>query len=121
MKILFGALTLIFVIFAALQYNDPDPLMWILYYLAVSVITGAAAIGKYLKWLVMAVAAVSVVGLVYYFPGVYDWAINHNAENIAQQMKADKLYIEETREFFGLIISLAAVALVYWKGRNNLD
>ena len=119
MKILFGTLTLIFVLFAALQYNDPDPLTWILYYLGVSVITGTAAMGKYLKWLVMVIAVVSIVGLVYYSPSVYDWAINHNAENIAQQMKAEKLYIEETREFFGLIISLAAVALVFWKGRKN--
>lgn len=121
MKILFSALTLIFVLFAALQYNDPDPIIWILYYLGVSVITGAAAIGKYLKWLVMVIIVVSVVGLVYYSPSVYDWAINHNAENIAQHMKADKIYIEETREFFGLIISLAAAALVFWKGKEKLD
>jgi len=119
MKILFGALTLIFVLFAALQYNDPDPFTWILYYLGISVITGAAAIGKYLKWLVLVFVVVSIAGLIYYSPGVYDWAINHDAENIAQHMKADKMYIEETREFFGLIISLAAIALVFWKGRIN--
>ena len=120
MKILFGTLTLIFVLFAAVQYNDPDPVPWILYYLAVAVLMGAAAMDKYLKWQLIVIAIVTIGGLVYFSPGVYDWAINHNAENIAQQMKADKIYIEETREFFGLIISLAAVALVYWKGRKNL-
>ena len=115
MKILFGTLSLIFVLFAALQYNDPDPVPWILYYLAVAVIMGAAAMDKYLKWQLIVIAIVTVVGLVYFSPGVYDWAINHNAENIAQQMKADKMYIEETREFFGLIISLAALSFVFWK------
>jgi hypothetical protein len=118
MKILFGTLSLIFVLFAVVQYNDPDPLIWITYYLAVAVITGAAAMGKDLRWLVIATSVVSVAGLVYYFPGVYDWAINHNAENIAQSMKADKMYIEETREFFGLVISLTAIILVFRKRKQ---
>lgn len=118
MKILFGTLSLIFVLFAAVQYNDPDPVPWILYYLAVAGLMGASAMGKYLKWPLIVIATVTVAGLVYFSPGVYDWAINHNAENIAQQMKADKIYIEETREFFGLIISLAALGFVFWKGRK---
>ena len=118
MKIVFGFLSVIFLLFAAVQYNDPDPIMWIIYYLGISILTGAMAIGKYFKWLTITLAAVSILGLVYYFPGVYDWGVHHDLENIAQQMKADKPYIEETREFFGILISLAGIGIVYWK-RND--
>jgi hypothetical protein len=34
--------------------------------------------------------------------GVWDWMNKHNAEDIAATMKAEKPWIEETREFFGL-------------------
>ena len=118
MKILFGVLTVVFILFAGLQYNDPDPLIWIPYYLGIAVLTGAMTNGKFLKWLAIVMTVASIVGLIHYFPGVYDWEVNHNAENIAQSMKADKPYIEQTREFFGIAIALAAIALVYWK-RNK--
>ncbi len=119
MKILFGVLTVMFILFAGLQYNDPDPYIWIPYYLGIAVLTGAMVNGRFLKWFVVTMTVASIVGLVHYFPGVYDWEVNHNAENIAQQMKADKPYIEKTREFFGIAISLAAIALVYWKGKKR--
>jgi hypothetical protein len=43
--------------------------------------------------------------------GVLSWAEEHGAENIAQTMKATKPWIEETREFGGLLL-LILVLLV---------
>jgi len=43
--------------------------------------------------------------------GVLNWATAHGAENIAQSMKATKPWIEETREFFGLVIVIVVVVI----------
>jgi hypothetical protein len=43
----------------------------------------------------------------------------HNAENIAHTMKAETPWIEETREFFGLIILIAVLLMNYFYGRRK--
>ena len=43
--------------------------------------------------------------------GVLNWAEEHNAENIAQTMKATKPWIEETREFGGLLILIVVLLI----------
>ncbi|HEY1022328.1 MAG TPA: transmembrane 220 family protein, partial [Flavisolibacter sp.] len=42
--------------------------------------------------------------------GVLSWVNEHDAENIVQSMKATKPWIEETREFFGLLLLVIALA-----------
>ena len=46
--------------------------------------------------------------------GVLDWLNKHNAEDIAATMKAEKPWIEETREFFGLVILVVVLAINYF-------
>ncbi|MFN2440746.1 MAG: hypothetical protein ABR503_16195, partial [Chitinophagaceae bacterium] len=42
------------------------------------------------------------------------------AENIVQSMKATKPWIEETREFFGLLILIVAfIANMIWLSKNK--
>ena len=45
--------------------------------------------------------------------GVLDRFNKHDAENIAQTMESDKPWIEETREFFGLVILIAVLFVNY--------
>jgi len=49
--------------------------------------------------------------------GVVNWFAEHDAENIVQTMKATKPWIEETREFFGLLILIVVFGInyVYYK------
>ncbi len=61
----------------------------------------------------IAVYTLYAVYLLFDKTGVLNWATEHDAENIAQAMKATKPWIEETREFFGLVI-LIAVLLINW-------
>lgn len=42
-----------------------------------------------------------------------EWVQKHNAENLVQSMKATKPWIEETREFLGLIILIVAMLVNY--------
>ena len=45
--------------------------------------------------------------------GLIDWITKHNEENIAETMKAEKPWIEETREFFGLVILIVVLLINY--------
>jgi hypothetical protein len=99
----------IFVLFAALQYNDPDPYIWIPIYLYAALLCYQAIQKKFNPVLYTIGFVVYVTYAAYLFfdkTGVLDWAEEHQAENIAQTMKATKPWIEETREFGGLGIIL---------------
>ena len=114
MKALNILFTLIFILFAALQYNDPDPYIWMPVYLYGAVLCWLAFRGRYYpKAYIAGMVVYTLYALFKVFDtnGLLDWINQHNAQNIAETMKAEKPWIEETREFFGLMI-LVAVLLV---------
>lgn len=109
---------IILVLFAGLQYNDPDPYIWIPIYLYAAFLCYRAIQKKYDP-------ALYVVGLIVYLgyaaylffdkTGVLDWAKEHHSESIVETMKAEKPWIEETREFGGLVIvTLVLVINMFW-------
>ena len=122
MKIFNLVFAILFVLFAALQYNDPDPYIWIPIYL----------FGAYICWLGyrgtmnfvalfigIAVYAVYAIYLIFADDGVLAWIVEHNAENIAGTMKAEKPWIEDSREFFGLAILLIVLLINYFHFRKR--
>jgi general stress protein CsbA len=107
----------VFIVFAALQYNDPDPYLWVPIYMYTAVLCWLAAKKKYHPKLYLygiAVYAVYAVYKVFDANGLVDWIRLHHAENIAETMKAEKPWIEESREFFGLIILITVLAIDYY-------
>jgi hypothetical protein len=97
----------IFIIFAALQYNDPDPYVWMPIYLYAALLCYFAIKGRYNPVLYMIGFVVYLAYAAYLFfdkTGVLNWVNNHHSESIVQTMKATKPWIEETREFGGLMI-----------------
>lgn len=52
--------------------------------------------------------------------GVLAWVTEHDAENIAGSMKASAPWIEETREFFGLLILISVLLLNYYYSRKQV-
>lgn len=107
MKIFNVVFAVLFVLFAALQWNDPDPYVWMPIYLYGAVFCGLAATGKYYKgWYLFGIVACLGYAVFKFFEhdGVLSWMMDHNAENIAGSMKASTPWIEDTREFFGLFI-----------------
>jgi hypothetical protein len=52
---------------------------------------------------------------------VWDWMTQHNAEDIAATMKAEKPWIEETREFFGLVILIVVLTINYFYAKKKLS
>src|SRR5688572_14577395 len=114
MKFLNLFFILLFGLSAALQYNDPDPYIWIPIYLYGAWLCYLSIKGKYNPKLYVAGLIVYIGYAVFLFfdkTGVMSWATEHQAENIVQSMKATKPWIEETREFFGLLLLMFALVL----------
>src|SRR5690349_320932 len=102
----------VFILSAALQYNDPDPYLWVPIYLYGALLCYLAFKGKYnpiLYIIGLLVYGGYAIALLFDKTGVINWAQDHDAENIVQSMKATKPWIEETREFFGLLILIIAL------------
>lgn len=107
---------LLFIFSAALQYNDPDPYVWIPIYMYGALLCWLAFRNKfYPKLYLPGIFAFTAYAAYFFFAedGVLDWITKHNAENIAATMKAEKPWIEETREFFGLLILVAVLLVNY--------
>ena len=51
--------------------------------------------------------------------GVWDWITKHHAANIAGTMKAEQPWIEETREFFGLLIIIVILLTDYFYSKKD--
>ena len=104
----------LFIIFAALQYNDPDPYIWMPIYLYSAGLCFMAARNRYFpKAYLIGIVAYLVYAVYLFFDktGVINWVQEHDAENIAQTMKATKPWVEETREFFGLAILIIVLSI----------
>lgn len=106
--------TVLFILFAGLQYNDPDPFLWIPIYLFAAFLCWKASRGIYHKkllWLGLGLYGLYAVYLLLDKNGVLSWANEHAAESLVTSMKAEKPWIEETREFGGLLILMAVFAV----------
>ncbi len=107
----------LFVLFAALQYNDPDPYLWVPIYMYAAVLCWLAFRNRFYPRAYITGIAVYTIYAVYKIfdqNGLIDWISVHHAENIAETMKAEKPWVEESREFFGLVILMTVLAVDWW-------
>jgi len=116
MKIFNGFFVIIFIIFAGLQYNDPDPYIWMPIYLYAALLCWLSIRKKFFPpayWAGFIVYGAYAVYKVFDKNGLLDWITKHNAQNIAGTMKAETPWVEETREFFGLVIVITVLTINY--------
>lgn len=108
MLVLFG-------IAAALQYNDPDPVVWAATYGLAAVLCGLAAAGR-LPWaLAAALAAAALVWSATLLPSLRGLAA---PGDLARSMRAEAPAIEESREALGLLIVAAWMAVLAVRARR---
>ena len=122
MKIFNLIFVFLFVLFAALQYNDPDPYIWVPIYLYAAALCWQASRNKfYPKAFVAGIVVYAAYAVYKIFDqnGLLDWFELHNAENIAETMKAETPWVEETREFFGLVILIAVLLIDFLYARKK--
>jgi len=107
---------IVFILFAAVQYNDPDPYVWMPLYLYTAVLCWLAFRNKFFPGAYLLGIAVYAAYAIYKFfdqNGVWEWITKHHEANIASTMKAEQPWIEETREFFGLVILIVVLLIDY--------
>ncbi|MFM7802437.1 MAG: transmembrane 220 family protein [Limnohabitans sp.] len=109
-NIVFGVL---FLVCAGLQWNDPDPYLWIPLYLLAALSCAyayKAVMAKRLNIFNIITYAVYAIYLFVAQDGVISWAAEHHFDSLTRSMLASAPWIENTREFGGLIIMLVVCA-----------
>ncbi|MDZ4846058.1 MAG: transmembrane 220 family protein [Chitinophagales bacterium] len=113
-KILSLVFTLLFISFAAVQYNDPDVLVWVYAYLVPVYISFSAFRNQFNKGLIWSMLIGSVLGAITFFP-------YGHFEGVALKDGMKTMNIEYARESLGLavvsIASLIHLAQAYFQSK----
>lgn len=98
---------------AILQYNDPDPLLWGAYYLALGLFAILCSFGLRLRLGFISLVMASILLLGSSWPGVRQYLANKDGQTLANAMSKEYPYIEQTREFGGAAIGLVAAIFCF--------
>ena len=105
-------MVVMFLGFAAVQYNDPDPYIWIPIYLLPAIVSGLVFTGRKVSPLLLLLAAAAFLVAAY-----FQWPAHWAGVALKNGMKT--IDIEEGREALGLVIC-AVVLLSYWWYQTRL-
>lgn len=120
MRIVNFALALMFVVFASLQVNDPDPIIWITIYGIMAVLCVMAAFSFYPRKFIIVVGVAYLIYSIYYFPGLREWLQTDDKARLFDNLaKMEFSYIEESREFLGLMICEAVLIMHLIRSRRK--
>ena len=109
----------VYILCAAVQYNDPDFYIWIPIYLIPASVAIAYDRGWRNSKVLLGICIFIVLGMLLYTPDVISW-IKNGTPSITGSMQAESPFIEFVREFFGLAICLAGVAW-YWRKSKRIS
>lgn len=119
MRIVNFLLVIMFLIFAFLQINDPDPVIWILIYGVMAVYCVMAMFEFYPQRFLIATAAIYTLYSLLYAPGVAEWLRQDDRSELFDDLaKMEHPYIEESREFLGLLICVAVLIFYIIRSRK---
>jgi hypothetical protein len=112
--------TVLFVLFALVQLNDPDPWFWTPVYLYPAVISFLVYRGTYpviATWI--AAVAFLVAGIYWMPPNISEWI---GMEQEAKSLQMGVPFIEEAREAMGLLLVAIAMGIylaAYYTSRRT--
>ena len=110
-------LGIVFTLFAVVQFNDPDYIIWICLYLIPAAVALTFTHRKPNKWLLLILAISFLIGSVELFPpSIKDWI---SAEEEAQSLGMKLPGIEEARESLGLFICFIAMTFFWFKAKQK--
>jgi len=92
--------------FAGLQFNDPDPIIWIGFYALCALIPSLLLFNVFNRPLFLLAIVWCGVELFISAPGAYQYYLHMAEEPLMQGMNPQKPYIEECREFLGVLIAM---------------
>ena len=109
-KAISAVLALLFLLFAIFQLNDSDWFTWMILYGYVSVVAAMAVFGWYNPAFLLPGIAVFGLYFLYQTPSIITWF--NSDDSLITGMSPDKMYVEESREAFGLLMGLSALIFV---------
>ncbi|MFZ9982609.1 MAG: transmembrane 220 family protein, partial [Cyclobacteriaceae bacterium] len=108
-----------FLVFAIVQLNDPDPLLWVSLYLLMAGVSAAAFFEKLPNYLIIGLMALCLFMMTGLWSGTMQWFNSPERTLIFDDIaKMQNIYIEEAREFLGLCICLVALTYFLISGRG---
>lgn len=113
-RILCGLLAVLAFSSAALQYNDPDPLRWIVLYGLVGISLLLTAGGWQQRWLALGSALLALAAAAWTAPGAWKFLFNEDGITLADGMSNLHPYIEQGREFGGAMLALGFAVISGW-------
>jgi hypothetical protein len=97
-------LGVVYALFTWFQINDPDALFWVFLYTGLTVISVLNEPGSRSRW-PLAGLVFCLAGALRYAPGLLAFLTNDDGMGLAQGMSYEYPYIEEAREFGGMLLS----------------
>lgn len=120
MRIIHFILAVMFLTFAFVQVNDPDPVVWILIYGSMAVLSIMAIFEFYPKKFIIGLLVLFLLYSIVYVPGVMEWMRKDNKAMLFDDLaKMQFPYIEEAREFLGLVICIAVLVMFIIRSRKS--
>ncbi len=111
-SILNAALTLIFLLFALVQLNDPDPAIWFSIYLLTAVLCAVSIFREIPLALLYGFGLVMLFYASIHLEFAIEWLMSEDKSELFGEMQEDKYYLEGTREFLGLLIALTTLVFL---------
>lgn len=111
----FGFFSILFIIFASVQFNDPDPVIWVSIYGIAAILSAFMAFQKFYFYMYLTAAIVGLIGGLYFFPpSVTNWMVQEWEQGNLSMKTAE---MEGARESFGLLFISAVMffaAYISW-------
>lgn len=119
MKVLNLVLAALFLLFAFVQINDPDPVLWILIYGLMAVACILAAFRYYYPTALVVLLVAYVAYSFIFVSGMIEWLRSEDRSLIFDDLaKMQYPYIEESREFMGLLICILVLVMHLFSART---
>ena len=109
----------IFLLFAYVQLNDPDPYVWVIVYGLVAVLFAVSIFVRIPKVMIQVVILAFILFAFYHVGNFYDWLLSNDKSELFGDMIYDKPYIEGAREFMGLLIAIGALIYLLKRSGNH--
>ena len=113
MKAVHFILAAFFLYMAYLQFNDPDPLYWLIVYAGTAAIALAKGLGRSSDFWTTILIGATAAGMIIATPSLVEFIAAGDFAAIGDMDRAP--YVEPAREFGGLLLAL--ILLLYYNRR----
>lgn len=104
--------TMLFLVMAVIQFNDPDPAYWITTYTLTGICAHGPRLGLLLLPVVWTTAGLVLAGLLLSLPGFIQFVSLGQWSSLAGTMSTSQPQIEFAREFLGLLFCVVCLVVV---------